>query len=204
VRPVKDGAGLRGPAPFKGPLVLLSCLALSGCGGGDPAPEGPPAPRSLAPAERAALERQVEQLVRLRPARLGYRLRWGPARAGTRALIDTARREIRLFPRAGDPAHLVAHDLAHELGHAFDHERLDDRDRRAYLRRRGRPGTTWFPRRGADPYRFGAEDFAEVFALCHAASPEFRSRVAPQPQSACAVLPEAAASGLAGTASAGG
>ena len=199
MRPDKGGAGLRGPAPPTGRTLLAVCLTLAaGCGGGEEPTATQPAPRSLAPTERAALERQVEGLVRLRPEDFGYRLRWGAARAGTRALFDPRRKEIRLFPRAGDPAHLIAHDLAHEIGHVFDRERMTDRDRRAYLRSRGRPDATWLPERGKDQYRSGAEDFAEVFALCHAASPEFRSRLAGQPQRACDALPASAASGLAG------
>ncbi len=32
-------------------------------------------------------------------------------------------------------------------------------------------------------------DFAEVFAACHAASPEFRSRLAAPPDDPCGMLP---------------
>jgi hypothetical protein len=65
--------------------------------------------------------------------------------------------------------------------------------RRAYLDGRGVPRAQWWPRNGRADYSVGAGDFAEVYALCHAASPEFRSRLAPRPVDACAMLPAAAA-----------
>ena len=101
-------------------------------------------------------------------------------------------RTITLYSRVTDAPHRVAHDLAHELGHAVDADRLSAADRAAYLRRRGVADAAWWPSgRGAD-YASGAGDFAEVFALCHAASAEFRSRLAPPPADPCAALPAAA------------
>jgi len=67
--------------------------------------------------------------------------------------------------------------------------------RAAYLRARGVPGAAWAPDAGASDYRSGAGDFAEVFALCQAASSVYRSRLAPRPQDPCAVLPKSARDG---------
>lgn len=83
---------------------------------------------------------------------------------------------------------MIAHDIAHELGHAYDAVRLTDADREAYLTRRGVPGAPWLPE-GASDYAVGAGDFAEVFALCHAASPDFRGTLAARPDQACESLP---------------
>ena len=77
------------------------------------------------------------------------------------------------------PPHRVAHDIAHELGHAWDARFLDDRARARYLRGRGVPGVQWWPSGPGDDYATGAGDFAEMFARCHAAAPEFRSRLGP-------------------------
>jgi hypothetical protein len=88
-------------------------------------------------------------------------------------------------------AHRVAHDVAHEVGHAYDVSRMTARERRRYLRRRGVPRAPWWPGAGSDDAS-GAGDFAEVFALCHAASPDFRSRLAPRPASPCSLLPRGA------------
>ena len=177
--------------------VAVTCTAvLGGCGSGgrDDAAPAPPAPSA---AERTMLEARLGGLVRLSPAALGYTVRWGAPRAGTRALADTAKREVWLFPRAGDAPHRVAHDLAHELGHAYDHGRMTEASRRDFLVRRGRPDAAWWPSlKDRHAYDSGAEDFAEVFALCHAASPEFRARLAPRPEVPCSLLPADAASGL--------
>ena len=112
-----------------------------------------------------------------------------------RAETDTGARTITLFLDPADAPHRVAHDIAHELGHAWDSRHLDDAGRRAYLRGRGAAGAGWWPDRRSADYATGAGDFAEVFARCHAASPEFRSRLAPAPADACAALPAAARGG---------
>ncbi|MCU0308799.1 MAG: hypothetical protein MUE51_13735 [Thermoleophilia bacterium] len=125
------------------------------------------------------------------PAALGFVVRVGAPDPRVRASTDLRRRVIVLRPRAGDLPHVVAHDLAHEVGHAYDHRRMRDGDRRAYLARRGAPGARWWPA-GGDDYASGAGDFAEVFALCHAPSPVFRSRVAPYPSDPCGLLPAGA------------
>jgi hypothetical protein len=93
----------------------------------------------------------------------------------------------------GDAPHRTAHDLAHEIGHAFDAVHMTPAARRAYLARRGVPHAAWWPRDRHGDYSVGAGDFAEVYALCHAASPDFRSRLAPRPVDACAILPAEAA-----------
>jgi hypothetical protein len=126
------------------------------------------------------------------PAQLGYRLRVAGPVAGLRGRTDTAARTITLYVAPGDAPGAVAHDLGHELGHAFDSTRLTDADRAAYLRARGVAGATWFPGGRASDYRSGAGVFAEVFALCHAASTVYRSRLAARPQDPCGVLPKQA------------
>ncbi len=141
-------------------------------------------------AQRALLER-ARALVGVREG-LGRRVVLAPPRPGVRAEHDARRRTITLYLNPLDAPHRVAHDLAHELGHAWDAERLDDVGRREYLRGRGAPGAAWWPAAPGDDYASGAGDFAEVFARCHAASPEFRSRLAPVPADACAALPQAA------------
>ena len=119
----------------------------------------------------------------------GHALRF--AEAGTdspRAELDRDTRTITVFVRPGDPPHRIAHDIAHEIGHAHDLAELTDADRRAYLERRGAAGTPWWPEGAPSDYDTGAGDYAEVFARCHAASPEFRSLLAPAPRDACALL----------------
>jgi hypothetical protein len=123
------------------------------------------------------------------PAELGYTLRVAGPVPGLRGQTDTAARTITLFVSPHDAPHVVAHDLAHEIGHAFDARRLTGVQRAAYLRARGAPHAPWFPDRTTSDYRSGAGDFAEVFALCHAASPIYRSRLAPRPADACRALP---------------
>jgi hypothetical protein len=140
----------------------------------------------------AALVRRALALVSApRPPR--WRLRFSGPRAELRGEADVDARQITVFVRPGDAPHRVAHDIAHELGHAWDAHLLDDAARTAWLGARGVPAVTWWPdgtRR--DDYATGAGDFAEVFARCHAASPEFRSRLAPAPADACALLPAVA------------
>lgn len=135
---------------------------------------------------------RARTLVSVSPEALGYRLIAAGPVAGLRGRTDTAARTITLFvaPRAAPNA--VAHDLGHELGHAFDATLVTDADRAAYLKARGVPGATWFPGSGASDLRSGAGDFAEVFALCHTASPVFRSRLAARPGDPCRTLPTAA------------
>jgi hypothetical protein len=162
--------------------------------------------RAAAPAAPAPMPRQVAaddpaaQRATLRAAlalvsyegRLGHRIALAPPRPGVRAERNAGTRTITLYLDPPDAPHRVAHDLAHELGHAWDARHLDDAGRRAYLRRRGASGAAWFPEPGTADYATGAGDFAEVFARCHAAGPEFRSRLAPAPADACAALPAGA------------
>jgi hypothetical protein len=128
----------------------------------------------------------------VQPADVGFTVRIAGPRFGLEGQINAANRVITLFVTPGEVAHRMAHDLAHELGHAYDLVHNTPADRAAYLARRGRPEAEWWPGRGPSDYAVGAGDFAEVFALCHAASPIFRSRLAPQPTDACAALPAAA------------
>lgn len=143
---------------------------------------------------QAELDRRGDDAMRLvafDPARVGYEVRFLPGRDGVRAQADRSSKTISVFLRGEDPAHVVAHDIAHELGHAYDAVALDDAARRAYLERRGVATAPWSPD-GPSDYAVGAGDFAEVFALCHAASPEFRSELAPRPADACELLPQGA------------
>ena len=143
-------------------------------------------------AAARALVTRAQALVDVRPGDLGYGLVVRGARPGVRGQTDTKLRTITLYVDARDATHRVAHDLAHEIGHAYDARRLAGAVRAAWLRARGAPSAAWFPARAGSDYASGAGDFAEVFARCHAASPEFRSRLAPRPADACALLPAGA------------
>jgi hypothetical protein len=172
--------------------VAASALAFSA-----PWPSAAPAlpPERLSPEDAAAARAVVaraRRLVSVAPAQLGYTLRVAGPLHGIRGQTDNATRTITLFVSPHDAPHVVAHDLGHELGHAFDARRLTNAQRAAYLRARGAPHAPWLPGREASDYRSGAGDFAEVFALCHAASPVYRSRLAARPEDACGVLPKEA------------
>jgi hypothetical protein len=178
-------------------VVLAAALLARAIRSGDDADRAsaPPSPAQLSPADAAAARSVVARaraLVAMTPAQLGYRLRVRGPVAGLRGQTDSATRTITLYVAPGDAPAAVAHDLGHELGHAFDATRMTDADRAAYLRARGVPGATWFPGGRASDYRSGAGDFAEVFALCHAASTVYRSRLAARPQDPCGVLPKQA------------
>jgi hypothetical protein len=166
----------------------LLAVALASCGGEDGAQ---PEAQAATAADRALVVR-AQALVDVRPSDLGYRLVVRGADGEVRGQTSAARRTITLFVAPGDAAHRVAHDLAHEIGHAYDARRLEPAQRSAWLRARGAPSARWFPDGEVSDYETGAGDFAEVFARCHAASPEFRSRLAPRPADACALLPAGA------------
>jgi hypothetical protein len=135
---------------------------------------------------------RAQRLVTVTPAELGYALRVAGPVPGLRGQTDNAARTITLYVGPHDAPNVVAHDLGHELGHAFDARRLTAAQRAAYLRARGAPNAPWLPGAQASDYRSGAGDFAEVFALCHAASPVYRSRLAARPQDPCGALPKQA------------
>jgi hypothetical protein len=171
--------------------VAASALAFSAVwpDGGAPAPRPERLSAAGAASARAVVAR-AQRLVSVTPAALGYTLRVAGPVAGLRGQTDPAARTITLFVSPHDAPHVVAHDLAHEIGHAFDARRLTGAQRAAYLRARGVPGARWLPARATvSDYRSGAGDFAEVFALCHAASPIYRSRLAARPADPCGVLP---------------
>ena len=71
-------------------------------------------------------------------------------------------------------------------------ERMNDAERRAYLVDAGAFPLPRGSRQRDSDYAVGAGDFAEVFALCHSASPDFRSRLAPRPATPCELLPAGA------------
>lgn len=168
-------------------LLLLAALAASGCG----ASAAPAPPERSFDAGGAGAGLRSARALLAGGGTLGYRIAVAPPRPGVEARIDRTHRSITLFLTGHEAPHVIAHDLAHELGHAVDFDRLTHADRRDYLSRRGRPAAAWWPR-GASDYAVGAGDFAEVYAACHAASPVFRSRLAPRPQDPCRVLPAAA------------
>jgi hypothetical protein len=193
--PRRSAAGRRGGRAGLAAAVLLVVALGAFASRVLPSGGAAPAPARLSPADVAAaraLVRQAERLVTVSPRALGYRVRIAGPRPDVRAQTDTAAHTITLFVSPADAPHRVAHDLGHELGHAFDAARLSAAQRAAYLRARGAPGAAWWPGRTVSDYRSGAGDFAEVFALCHAASPEFRSRLAPRPRDPCGLLPPAA------------
>jgi len=175
-------------------MVAAVALAVTGCGSDEGGRARAALRPELDPAARSAQLRRALELVSVKPSALGYRVRLEPRRnPGLRAQVDTKTRTITLFLARGDAPHRTAHDLAHELGHAWDNEHMTNAGRRAYLVRRHARTRRWFPTANrASDYQVGAGDFAEVYALCHAASPEYRSRVAPRPANACAVLPKGA------------
>lgn len=172
-----------------GVAALSTAVALAATRGGTDAGNNVRAVTD--PATLEALGRDALALVGFDADRLGYSVRFAPGRPGVRAQVDGAGKTISVFLRDGDAPHVVAHDIAHELGHAFDQARLSDADRRDYLARRGVSEAAWLPT-GASDYGVGAGDFAEVFALCHAASPDFRGTLAPRPENACELLPQEA------------
>jgi len=174
--------------------VAVSALAFATLWpSGGPAPA--PRPQGLSASDRAAVRAVVDRaqrMVTLTPAELGYTLRVAGPVPGIRGQTDNATRTITLFVSPDDTPNVVAHDLGHELGHAFDARALTTAQRAAYLRARGASGAPWLPGRQASDYRSGAGDFAEVFALCHAASPVYRSRLAARPEDPCGALPKEA------------
>jgi hypothetical protein len=178
--------------------LVSSAAAFAAAGGGrDRAgvrPEAVPI-RPGGPAAQAAGRRAL-RLVSYPWRTLGYRIVFAPARPGLRGETIRATHTIAIFVRPSDVPHRIAHDIAHELGHAYDDRHMTPALRRAYLGRRGVPRARWWPWQATD-YGAGAGDFAEVFALCHAASPEFRSTLAPLPADACGALPPGARSTMA-------
>jgi hypothetical protein len=178
-------------AALTGACLLLGVLGLrlAGTGADEPSMPVRAAVRVAPAAAVEAVARRARPLVGARTP-TGWTVRFRAAAPGTpRAQADGGARRITVFVRAGDAAHRIAHDLAHELGHAWDAGHLDDAGRRAYLARRGAAGAPWWPAGAWSDYASGAGDFAEVYARCHAASPDFRSRLAPPPADACAALP---------------
>jgi len=171
-----------------GLLAALLLVLLTGCAesGADAATAPPPSAGARALAMRAA------QLVRFEPESVGYQVQVAAPRDGLRAQTDRRRHTITLYVDPRDATHRVAHDLGHELGHAYDACCLTRAERRAFLAARGVPTARWFPASTGSDYATGAGDFAEVFALCHVASPEFRSTLAARPQDPCATLPAVA------------
>jgi hypothetical protein len=173
--------------------VAASALAFGALWPAEPAPPARPVALTAADAAAArAVVARAQSLVSVTPEQLGYRMRVAGPLPGVRGRTDTAARTITLFVSPKEAPHRVAHDLGHEIGHAFDATRLSAAQRAAYLRARGVPSAPWWPGREASDYRSGAGDFAEVFALCHAASPDYRSRLAARPQDSCGALPTAA------------
>jgi hypothetical protein len=116
--------------------------------------------------------------------RLGFRLLFAPSDAATPARVNLADKTITVFLTPDEVGQSAAHSIASASGRAYDLTRMDAAERRTYLLRRGVQSTAW----GA----LEAEDFAEVFAACHARGSEFLSTVAPRPSHPCALLPRSA------------
>jgi hypothetical protein len=167
-------------------LLASGAVAVSGCDDAPTAAEEVVV--SATPPQRADIERGAKALVAVSPEDLGYRVVTAPARPVVRAQTDHARRTVTLFLRRDDAINRVAHDLAHEVGHVYDATRMGSAERSAYLARRGVPDAPWIGG-GVSDLESGAGDFAEVFALCAAASPDFRSTLAPRPEVPCDELP---------------
>jgi hypothetical protein len=91
---------------------------------------------------------------------------------------------ITVFVRPTDTAPLVAVSIAHELGHLIDWRYLTDADRQAWLQERGRPDAAWWTCDSCSDYRFGSGDFAETFAAWVVGPFDYRSQLAPLPDSA--------------------
>ncbi|TML43050.1 MAG: hypothetical protein E6G27_02525 [Actinobacteria bacterium] len=189
-------------------VLMLGLIGVMRVGGGGARPTA----ASTAPAAGGAIAsaqgpspvvltgQQAMGLVSFDPSLLGYHVGFRTGRKDIRAQIDRDLRKITVYVSPGDALHRVAHDIAHELGHAYDARYLTPLARDRYLQARGRPSANWFPGfQAADytalalsDYGTGAGDFAEVFALCHAPSPEFRSTLAPEPSDPCSLIPKPA------------
>jgi hypothetical protein len=173
--------------------IALSALAFGAVLPSGSGTVATPRPEKLSASDAATARAVVDRarrLTTLTPAQLGYTLRVAGPVAGLRGRTDTGAHTITLFVSPHDTPNVVAHDLAHEIAHAFDAQRMTAGQRAAYLRARGVPNAPWFPGAQASDYRSGAGDFAEVFALCHAASPVYRSRLATRPADPCGALPK--------------
>ena len=105
-----------------------------------------------------------------------------------RGRIDPRARTITLFVDPHDATHRIAHDLAQSSATRTTSPTYGGGPRRLPAPQ-GRAGRGVVAVRESADYGVGAGDFAETFALCHAASPEFRSRLAPQPADPCGMLP---------------
>jgi hypothetical protein len=170
-------------------LLALATLAIVYVGvqrpGRDTAPSAQPITE---PAELQATGQRALALVAYPWRQLSYQVVFAPGRANVRGQTNRQTKTITVFLTRGDAPHRVAHDIAHEFGHAFDDQFMNDALRSRYLQARGASRAAWFPGARFSDYAFGAGDFAEVFALCHAASPEFRSQLSPRPAQPCGIL----------------
>jgi hypothetical protein len=190
---VVSGASLVGVLGVLAAVVIAAVIAWP-----RPTAANRPQGQATAAAEPAAATRQagaVEVIARRALAlvdvpvdKVGYHLVFAPPKPGVRAQTDRATKTITVFAASFDEPSSLAHDIAHELGHAYDDRFLDDNARRAFLRTRGVPDVPWWPGAQVSDYGTGAGDFAEVFALCHARSAEFRSLLASRPADACTAL----------------
>jgi hypothetical protein len=199
------GAGLVAAAAVA--ILALGLAGVMAIGRGTSAARGRTAVAAAQPvapsgsgSPEARVGQQALRLVSFDPGQIGYHVAFRAGRRDIRAQIDSDHRSITIYVSPGDALHRVAHDVAHELGHAYDARYLSPQARGRYLQLRGRASSTWFPGfRAADytsvalsDYGTGSGDFAEVFALCHSPSPEFRSTLAPVPADPCALIPKPA------------
>ena len=151
-------------------------------------PRRPPRPASIRPPSARAPACADPRLLS-RSAWIPDRPRAAPPRVRAETNAGTHDHDLPRPPRRA-----ASRGARHSprLGHAWDARHLDDAGRRAYLRDRGARAPCGGRARSAPTTARARADFAEVFARCHAASPEFRSRLAPPPPDACAALPPAA------------
>lgn len=115
------------------------------------------------------------------PARLGYEIRFLPARPGYYGMTYPKERRIDVWVRPDQGLELLTHVTAHEMGHAVDLTWNDDARRREYLELRRLGSRSWFTCDGCTDFSTPAGDFAEVFAFWAVGGTDFRSTLGPPP-----------------------
>ena len=97
--------------------------------------------------------------------RIGFRIKFMPAKAGYRGGTFPHEKLIEIYVRPELTVEEIAQDIAHELGHAFDWVFNTPAERELYKMVRGHPADRgWFACSGCTDYSTPAGDFAETFA----------------------------------------
>ncbi len=117
------------------------------------------------------------------PARIGYEIRYLPARSEYYGMTYPQEHRIDVWVRPDQSLELLTHVTAHELGHAVDLVWNDGARRDEYLEARGLGSRDWFTCDGCTDFSTPAGDFAEVFARWAVGATDFRSTLAPAPTS---------------------